>query len=256
MEVDIPKLSNGPHPFIIWVHGGGWVNGSANAFKKQSAYLASRGIAGVRITYSLISQGGHFDQGMQELADAFDFIKKHAVEWKLDITSFGYAGGSAGTPLAALTALKHNGNGCRLFIGCNGIYDFEDNLSGNFGSRPSPYLKKYSKKSDRGVISAINYIADKPQNIPAVAVFHGKADFTISYLQSVAFCDSIIKKGGHAEKYIYDLYVHSFFNRGASDMFEDVTMNMYTFAKSVFRMHDVIIPQQNNSAVIARSVNQ
>ena len=27
LEVDIPKLTTGPHPFIIWVHGGGWSGG-------------------------------------------------------------------------------------------------------------------------------------------------------------------------------------------------------------------------------------
>lgn len=252
LEVDIPKLTTGPHPFIIWVHGGGWSNGGTTAFVNQSLYLASRGIAGVRITYSVISQGGDFNQGMQELADVFAFVQAHAAEWGLDMTRFGYAAGSAGTPLASLAAMKHNGNGCKLYMGCNGIYDFQHNLAGSFGSGSSPYLVDYPTQTSRDVISSINYIPDNVENIPAVAVFHGTADFTISYLQSVALCDSVLKKGGRAEKNIYDYYVHAFFNQGSSDKFEDVILKMYAFAKSVFNMPDVTLPPPSEKAYIAR----
>jgi acetyl esterase/lipase len=235
MEVDIPKEGNGPHPFIIYVHGGGWANGSLTAFVNQSTYLASRGVAGVRISYSLIKQGGTFNLGMQELADAFAFVQAHAAEWGLDMTRFGYAGGSAGTPLASLAAMKHNGSGCKLFIGCNGIYDFTNNLQQSFG-RSSAYLKEYPTQESRTVISAIHNIPEKASNVPAVVVFHGTADFTISYLQSVALCDAVSKKGGRTEKNIYENYVHSFFNKGNSDKYEDIMLKMVEFAQSVFEM--------------------
>ena len=244
LKIDIPKLTTGPHPFIVWVHGGGWTGGNEENFSNQSKYLASRGIAGVRISYSLIAEGGNFDLGMQELDSAFRFVKAHATEWGLDITKFGYAGGSAGTPLSSLAAMKHNANGndCKLYIGCNGIYDFQKNLAGAFGSGANTYLNAYPTKDSRNVISAINYIPTNPANIPAVAVFHGTADYTISYLQSIALCDSIVKKGGRAEKNIYDYYVHAFFNTASSDKYEDVTLKMYSFAKSVFGTANVVMP--------------
>ena len=251
LEVDIPKLSTGPHPFVIWVTGGAWSSGGVDAFKNQSKYLASRGIAGVRISYSLISQGGNFDMGMQEMADVFSFVQAHATEWGLDMSKYGYAGGSAGTPLASLAAMKQNGNGCKLFMGCNGIYDFENNLAGSFAKGSNNYLIAYPTAASRKVISAINYIPTNPENVPAVAVFHGTCDFTISYLQSVALCDSVQKKGGRIEKNIYDYYVHSFFNQGSSDMFEDVTLKMYAFAKSVFGMPDVEIPTVATEQLLA-----
>jgi acetyl esterase/lipase len=235
MEVDIPTGTKGPHPFIIWVHGGGWANGNLSSFQNQSTYLASRGIAGIRISYSLMSQGGTFNKGMQEMTDAFEFVKAHAAEWGLDMNRFGYAGGSAGTPLASLAAMKHNGNGCKLFMGCNGIYDFTNNLQGTFG-KSSPYLKEYSKQESRTAISPVHNIPSQPANVPAVIVFHGTADFTISHWQSVALCDAITAKGGRAEKHIYKNYVHAFYGRGSSDVFEDITMKMYAFAKSVFKM--------------------
>ena len=241
LEIDIPLLTKGPHPFIIYVHGGSWTSGGYAAFASQSKYAASRGIAGVRISYSLVDQGGTFNLGMQELADAFAFVQAHATEWNFDMTRFGYAGGSAGTPLASLAAMKQNGNGCKLFMGCNGIYDFEHNLAGSFGII-SDYLVEYPTTASRKAISAINFIPSNPANIPAVAIFHGTADFTISNLQSIALSDSIAKKGGRTEKNIYDYYVHGFFNSGGSDMFETITIKMYEFAKSVFNMPTVTFP--------------
>ncbi len=238
MIVDVPQLTEGPHPFIIYVHGGGWSGGNASAFENQSRYMASRGIAGVRITYSLTGQGGNFDIAMQDVADAFAFVQAHASEWNLDMSRFGYAGGSAGTPLASLQAMKQSGT--KLFMGCNGMYDFQNNLDGNWG-KTSAYFVNYPNVSNRGAISSINYIPDT--DIPAVALFHGSADFTISCKQSSAFASAVSAKGGRAECHIYDYYVHGFFNRGSTDKFEEVMSEMYAFAKDVFGVADVTLPE-------------
>ncbi|MEA4936624.1 MAG: alpha/beta hydrolase [Paludibacter sp.] len=245
MEVDIPVLTQGPHPFIIYVHGGSWYSGSTVSLKNQSLYLASRGIAGIRITYTLVGNGGHFDMGMQELDEAFAFIAAHATEWNLDMSRFGYLGNSAGVPLAALKAMKQTG--CKLLIGYNGLYDFKNNLNGTFPAEGNKYLNNYQNIADRGPLSAIEHIPSI--NIPAVAVFHGTADFTISSQQAVVFADSVREKGGRAENYIYTNYVHGFFNKGGSDVYEDILIKTYDFVKSVFNLPVVEFPNQEVSSV-------
>lgn len=243
MEVDIPVLTDGPHPFIVYIHGGSWYSGSPASLKNQSLYLASRGIAGVRISYSLVKNGGHFDLGMQEIGEAFTFIAAHATEWNLDMTRFGYMGNSAGVPLAALQAMKQSG--CKLLVGYNGLYDFKNNLYGSFPAEGNKYLDNYLNVADRGPLSAIEYIP--ATEIPAVAVFHGTADFTISYKQAQVFADSVQHKGGRAESYIYTNYVHGFFNKGASDVYEDILVKTYDFARSVFNLPIVVFPNQETS---------
>ena len=231
IEVDIPTNGKAPYPFIIWVHGGAWANGSTKAFEDQSKYLASRGIGGVRLAYSVKSQGGEFGMGMDELAKALEFTQKHAEQWQFDMKRYGYAGGSAGTPLSSLAAMKQGNKGCKLYIGCNGMYDFLANRQGGFvGGNPinNTYLKNVS---DFGAISAINCIQDNPDHIPAVALFHGTVDYTINIAQARNFRDVINRKGGTAILYEYPYYVHAFFNKNKSDMFEDVTIKMYEFAK-------------------------
>jgi acetyl esterase/lipase len=239
LEIDLPTLTEGPYPFIIYVHGGAWFNGDINSFKDQSTYLASRGIAGVRITYSLVNQGGHFDLGIQELGEAFDFIQSKAAALHLDMSRFGYAGGSAGTPLASLKAMTQNG--CKLYIGCNGIYDFRHNLEGSFPGSGNNYLINYPEISGRNAISAINHIPDS--DIPAVVFFHGTGDYTISSKQSRAFADSLMNKGGIVRPFIYDYYMHGFWNKGNTDKYEEIVLQMYDFAKEIFKTPEVVVPE-------------
>lgn len=238
MAVDIPNVKsnkNSLYPFVIWVHGGAWANGSVNAFKNQSQYFASKGIAGVRITYSLKKQGGHFELGMQELNEAVQFVKAHAAEWGLDSAQFGFAGGSAGTPLSALAAMQYSNQGCRLYIGCNGIYDFENNRQGRFCGGTTIKNKYLENIEDFKSISAINHIPDMKKQIPAVILFHGTGDTTISHKQSAALHEEIVAKKGKSELHLYKYYAHAFFNQNASDAYEDVTIKMYDFAIEVFK---------------------
>lgn len=232
MEIDLPARDTAPCPFIVYVHGGGWNTGDTGAFAYQSKYLASKGIAGIRITYTLNKNGGHFDLGLQEIAEAFAFIRKHAAAWNLDMTRFGFAAGSAGTPLAAYWAMKM-GN-CKLYIGCNGLYDFTDKLpKGSFPGN-NAYLRNIRTEERRKAISAALLVP--AQNPPAVLVVHGTADTAIPYRQSEALCDAVEARGGKTERLFYPYYTHGFFNRNASDKYEEITIAMYRFAKEVFRL--------------------
>lgn len=232
MEVDLPTESNAPYPFIIYVHGGGWASGNTGAFANQSKYMASRGIAGIRITYTLNKDGGHFDMGLQEIAEAFEFIRQHAKEWNLDMKRFGFAGGSAGTPLSSYWAMKMEN--CKLYIGCNGIYDFTNHLpKGTFPGK-NTYLRNITTEERAKQISSALLVPKS--NPPAVLVAHGTADTTIPYQQSEALCDAVEANGGKTVRLIYPYYTHSFFNKNASDKYEEVTLEMYRFAKEVFNL--------------------
>lgn len=58
LEIDLPRCDKKQSPYMIYIHGGGWQHGDMGVFKKHSIYMAERGIAGVRISYPLMDQGG------------------------------------------------------------------------------------------------------------------------------------------------------------------------------------------------------
>lgn len=233
MEVDLPLNSSKPAPFVIYVHGGGWSSGSLESFKTYSTYLASNGVAGVRIAYSLKKQKGHFQQGLDEVEAAYKFIKNKAKELNLDMNNFGLAGGSAGTPLASYWAMKLPG--CKLYMGYNGIYDLTSKRpKGSFPGNDNSYLSNYNDDESSKSISSLFMVPDK--NPPSVLVAHGTGDVTISYLQSTALCDAVEKNGGKTKRLIYPYYQHAFYSIKSSDMYEDIVIETCKFAKLVFNV--------------------
>jgi acetyl esterase/lipase len=231
LKIDVPKNRTEKTPFIIYVTGGSWTGGSVKAFENQSKYLATRGIAGVRVVYSYVKNGGTLQLGYEEMRAAYDFAVSKAEELNLDATRFGYCGASAGCTIAAYAAMTVPG--CNLYIGCNGLYDLINLAANEFPARNSEsmqYLSPYTRDQLRD-LSPIRVIP--ATNIPAVALFHGTNDATIAHRQSVDFANTVEAAGGRAEMNSYAGCGHGFFNAGA---FEDVTEKMYEFVRSVFGM--------------------
>ncbi len=91
-------------PVVMWVHGGGWKNGSKNNCK--SAFLASDGnFAAVSISYRLIGSGTWPDQ-INDCYEAVRWIRKNAEKHGLDEDNIGVWGGSAGGHLVALMGTR------------------------------------------------------------------------------------------------------------------------------------------------------
>ena len=159
---------------------------------------------------------------------ARDLVAARAGELGLDTLRFGYVAASAGTPLAADEALSQAG--CRFFVGYNGIYDLTRRIDGSrFPEEGTPYLAPFSDGELRD-FSPVNRIGADP---PAVALFHGRADRTISWKQSQLFCDAVRAADGRAEIVLYDDARHGFFNYGKSDYHEEVTRKTAAFIFSV-----------------------
>ena len=205
LEVDLPQHDMGQVPYMIYIHGGGWQHGDLNVFKKHSIYMTERGIAGVRISYPLINQGGSLKRVMELIEKSVSFIRKHEKDWKLDSSRFGFCGASAGAHLAALAAMETDG--CRLFVGMAGTYNLLDTKEGNF---PVPELKKKFIQAidsfDLRLASPLFNIPDR--NIPACLLMHGTNDNVIDYRQSLNFEAGLKNKGGFAKTILYDKIDH------------------------------------------------
>ena len=51
LDLYVPHESAPPHPVVVCIHGGGWANGSRNAYGWLVAPLAARGMAAALMTY-------------------------------------------------------------------------------------------------------------------------------------------------------------------------------------------------------------
>lgn len=101
-DIFVPS-GKGPHPAIVVVHGGGWLNGDKTKFRALAQSLAARGFVTSAIQYRL-GYEALFPKGAQDCFASVRFLRDHAAEYSLDPKRVGVVGGSAGGHLAGLMA--------------------------------------------------------------------------------------------------------------------------------------------------------
>ena len=98
LDLYLPKEGEGPFPVVVWVHGGGWKNGS----KKNcpASWLVEHGFAVASINYRLIPN--QWPSQIDDCRAAVRWLRFNADNHNLDSNHIGAWGGSAGGHLVAL----------------------------------------------------------------------------------------------------------------------------------------------------------
>jgi acetyl esterase/lipase len=104
-----PPGGSGPHPLVVFIHGGGWVSGHtrhSGAFENWPGVLASlaaKGYVVASIEYRL-SHEAPFPAAIQDVKSSIRWLRAHSTEYGIDKSRAVVWGGSAGGQLAALAA--------------------------------------------------------------------------------------------------------------------------------------------------------
>ena len=98
-----PKDITGPIPVVVWVHGGGWKNGSHK--KCPAVWLAQHGFAVASIQYRL-TDVAQWPAQINDCHNAVRWLRKQAVSYQLDADHIGAWGSSAGGHLVALMGTR------------------------------------------------------------------------------------------------------------------------------------------------------
>ena len=93
----------GPHPVVVWVHGGSWVRGERDDRTALNRWLADRGHAVVSVEYRLPPPTPVGEGQRRDVAAAAAWAVAHAAEEDLDPGRIVLAGQSAGATLAIST---------------------------------------------------------------------------------------------------------------------------------------------------------
>ena len=96
-------------PVLIYIHGGGWVQGSRETHAYYPKVFANHGYVAFTLEYDLSSPERHLAKSTEmQIAEAFAWVKNHAADFGGDISRLFVAGGSAGGNLALELAYKIN----------------------------------------------------------------------------------------------------------------------------------------------------
>ena len=102
LDVYLPS-SDGPHPVVVLVHGGGWRKGSRTNDRAKGIWLANHGYAAVAIDYRL-GDAHPYPALMHDLQHAVAWVRSGRHDFALDGQRLILSGGSAGATMVALLA--------------------------------------------------------------------------------------------------------------------------------------------------------
>ncbi|MBK9315246.1 MAG: alpha/beta hydrolase [Acidobacteria bacterium] len=176
----------GRRPAVIIIHGGGWDTGSRVAFTGQFLeMMTSAGFNWFSIDYR--KNGLHrYENGVDDLLAAIDFIKCHAAEFRIDTRRIALIGEDSGVHLAAMAAIKRPGvlNGLVL---AGGFYDLTQ----------SPQLKaRLDGLKETEAMSFLHRASPAGADLrafPATLIVHGAADSESPLSAAAKFCDNLKK---------------------------------------------------------------
>lgn len=217
--IDIYKpAGEGPFPVIVEVHGGGWFTGDrADNGLGDVAWYFPHDYAIVSIGYRLTDEAvwpGQWD----DIQAAVELLLKIGPEHGLDTSRMCATGGSAGTTLSLLMALRTKKFKCAIMLAS--ILDFK-NMRKQFEEVGIERTKKFGYPdqdwSIEGLLmggsvdevpeicedlTPINFV-DK--DCPYIRMYHGKLDNATPYLQTVDFAEKAANITGDPERVQYVL---------------------------------------------------
>lgn len=127
LELLVPSGAPGPVPVVVWIHGGGWFQGSRVPIPSGVSALCSQGYAVASIDYRLVADA-IWPAQIQDCKGAVRWLRAHADEYGLDPDRIAAWGESAGGQLAGMLGVS--GGLGTVSIG-SATVDLEGAMGGN-----------------------------------------------------------------------------------------------------------------------------
>lgn len=202
--IEKPKY---PMPTVIYVHGGGFVNGDRDHFEGTATMLTKDNFVGICIAYRF-SEKHPFPAAVQDVKAAIRYFRKNAGQFEIDPSRIGICGSSAGGNLAAMGAYAHCvpefdlepnqeiSDAIQAAVLYCGIHDFCPPVNNMVDIKVSRimYLRGEwpAQEATYKKASPANYV-DK--NSCPTLLLHGDKDGTVDFTQSLHL-QKILEKNG------------------------------------------------------------
>jgi acetyl esterase len=228
-EVVVPS-GRGPHPVVVWLHGGAWCIGNAAGARRVVSDIAGSGCVVVNLDYSLAPEHP-FPQAVVDVLDAWAWLATGIVDFGGDLNRVALGGTSAGANLVAAATVAASGDGvgrivvpdplpaARALVLLYGVFDFpllNNDTRSNSGYVEHLYNAAYlgsnflSMQADPLVSPArSSHLA----TFPPTLVSCGAQDDLLA--QSLAMIDALARAGVEVRGSIASGLDHSF------DVFDD-----------------------------------
>lgn len=207
----------GPHPLILYIHGGGWMGGHTRHsgaladFPKVLAALAAEGFTVASLEYRLSAEA-RFPAQLQDVNAALRFLRARAAEYRIDPARVGVWGGSAGghlSALAAVTCRETRVDPAAAQDGCiqaaaiwYGVFDFAGMASAANGDAAGARLLGCDGPCPAEKIRSVSPVSYIDAKDPPFLLIHGEQDKVVPVSQS-RIGEAALRKAGVPVESIY-----------------------------------------------------
>ena len=200
----------GPHPVMIWVHGGGWNSGDKELYAPVAQKTLSENIVIVIPSYTLHPEANAFQQAA-EIARAFVWTRENISKYGGDPKRIILGGQSAGAHLSGLVALdpeylaalNHSTREICGWYGIAGPYSIPQQFEyqRNVKHDDARLLIEHFDGQENFARGSLNdYVRSE---LPPILLIHGDQDETVPLSISENFQNELHAKGAPSELKIY-----------------------------------------------------
>lgn len=242
LDLYLPRAATGPAPTLIYIHGGGWVQGSKETSALSFLAYLEMGWAVVNVEYRL-ARVSLAPAAVEDCRCALRWVIKNAKEYNFDTGKLVVTGASAGGHLALITGMLPASAGLdrqcpgeedlkvAAIINWFGITDTGDLLDGpNMRSYAVGWMGSMPNRDEIAKrVSPLTYV--RP-GLPPVLTIHGDADPTVPYIQAVKLRDALDTAGVPNQLVTVPGGKHGGFSR-------EETMKIYAAIQEFLRSHNL-----------------
>ena len=252
LDVYSPK-GGGPHPVVIYVHGGSWRTGDKSHVGAKAARFTQEGFVFVSVNYRLSPAVQH-PVHVQDVAKAVAWVHSHVQTYGGDPEQVFIMGHSSGAQLAALVAtderyLKAAGGSLHMLCGAIGLdgggYDIPRIVASGEPGAEDRYAIAFGKDSTAlRDASAISHV-EKGKGIPSFLLIHA-GQRAASRQQAEAMAARLREANVRAEVFHAPDKTHESLNKDLGLPADEPTKRVLDFLKSA-RAKDAVVPAKEAS---------
>ena len=219
-DVFLPPLEEKNRPAVLFIHGGGWIEGDRSQLRGYGILLARLGFVCMCNSYRL-SNESIWPAQIQDVNCAIRYLRANATDLGLDPDRIGVSGNSAGGHLSLMAAAT---NYDQIFEGEGGNNEVSSEIKAVCAIYPPTTIRqlemvnplenaflmlmgKEAKKEDYDKASPLNYVTE---DYPLCMLIHGSTDSVVRLKDSTKFYEKLIEFNRPASLHIFSEEEHAF----------------------------------------------
>ena len=219
-DVFLPPVEEKNRPAVLFIHGGGWIEGDRSQLRGYGILLARLGFVCMCNSYRL-SNESIWPAQIQDVNCAIRYLRANATDLGLDPNRIGVSGNSAGGHLSLMAAAT---NYDQIFEGEGGNNEVSSEIKAVCAIYPPTTIRqlempnplenaflmlmgKEAKKEDYDKASPLNYVTE---DYPPCMLIHGSTDSVVRLKDSTKFYEKLIEFNRPASLHIFSEEEHAF----------------------------------------------